>query len=122
MLVAGFLEFKFDYSEKNIHIGAVISSSRSSTVQQASTSSGQHSSGRKWRPVRQTAQATWLHGSASSGPCFLLLQGTWRSAAGQGGGGAGEVADQVWERTGDLRAHSGAGRVSGAAAERASRS
>ena len=68
MLVAGILEFKLDYSEKNLRIGAVISSSRPSMAQQASTTSGQQqraqvaasaANGRK-QPVCMAAQAVAL--------------------------------------------------------------
>jgi hypothetical protein len=75
MLVAGFLELKLHYSEKNLPIGAIIS--RKPAFHGAAS---QH----KQRSVQHTAQATWLHGGASSGVwaicggCLLLLQGNGR--------------------------------------------
>jgi hypothetical protein len=128
MLIAGFLEFKLDYSEKNLPIGALISSSRPSTVQQASTSSGQHSSGasggqcskRRKQPGCIAAQAVALGPFVEDAFCSYKAHGGQPLV--EEAVALREVAHRVWERTGNLREGSGAGRVSGAPAERASRS
>jgi hypothetical protein len=123
MLIAGFLEFKLDYSEKNLPIGALISSSRPSTVQQASTSSGASGgqcSKRRKQPGCMAAQAVALGPFVEDAFCSYKAHGGQPLV--EEAVALREVAHRVWERTGNLREGSGAGRVSGAPAERASRS